>query len=38
MALDLNEVARLTWEASEISRIKYVMDIDEEKANKILDS
>jgi len=33
-----DDIAALTREASEISGIKYVMDIDEEEANKILDS
>jgi len=33
-----DDIAAITREASEISGIKYVMDIDEEEVNKILDS
>lgn len=33
-----DDIAALTREASEISGIKYVMDVDQEEVNKILDS
>ena len=36
--IDRDDIASLTWEASSISGIPYVMDLDKQEVDKILNS